>query len=104
MTPGVIGTIVIADHPVLYLLVGMVGATMLLLGYVITMPAGRDQPFRRVYALLCLLLDRGNERDPHSAATRTQRPTPPADVDDAPCPLPHGSTDNQATTGNREQE
>ena len=45
--------------PVLYLIAIVATAALLLTGYVIT--ASKDQPFRRVHALLCLVLNRNSE-------------------------------------------
>jgi hypothetical protein len=53
-----IGVVLIAGRPALYLLIGLIAAALLLIGYVITSPASRDQPFRRLYALLYLALNR----------------------------------------------
>jgi hypothetical protein len=52
-------TLVVAGRPLLYLMVVVVAVTLLLIGYVITAPT--DRPFRRVHAVLCLLLNRSNE-------------------------------------------
>ena len=61
-----IGAVVIAGRPALYLLIGLIAAALLLIGYVITAPASRDQPFRRLYALLYLALNRRTAPDlPH---------------------------------------
>jgi hypothetical protein len=57
-SPGVIGAVVVAGRPLVYVLSGLMTAALLLIGYVITAPARRDQPFRRLHALLCLILDR----------------------------------------------
>ena len=53
-----IGAVVIAGRPALYLLIGLIATALLLIGYAITAPASRDQPFRRLYALLYLVLNR----------------------------------------------
>jgi hypothetical protein len=57
--PGLIGALVVVGHPLLDLLIVIAAAALLLVGYVITVPS--DQPFRRVHALLCLLLNRSAE-------------------------------------------
>lgn len=61
-TPGLIGVLVVAGRPLLDLLIVMASVMLLLIGYVITAP--KDQPFRRVHALLCLVLNRSNQHEP----------------------------------------
>jgi hypothetical protein len=58
-TPGLAGALIVADRPLLYLMVVVAAVALLLICYVITSP--KDHPFRRVHALLCLVLNRNNE-------------------------------------------
>ena len=69
-----ISVIVIGGRPALYLLIGLIAAVLLLIGYVIAAPADRDQPFRRVYALLCLILNRGSAPYPASCEAEAECP------------------------------
>jgi hypothetical protein len=55
-----IGAVIMAGRPALYLLIGLIAAALLLIGYVIAAPADSNQPFRRLYALLYLVLNRGS--------------------------------------------
>lgn len=57
--PGIIGVVVIGGRPVFYLAIGLISAALFLIGYVIA-AAGKDQPFRRVYVLLYLILNRAS--------------------------------------------
>ena len=64
-----------AGHPLLDLLTVMATAVLLLIGYVVV--ATKDEPFRRVQTLLCLML---NRRD----ATTAPPPTGPQRHHDSP--------------------
>lgn len=94
-TAGLASGLVLGWHPVLYLMIGSAAATLLLIGYVVVAPDGKEQPFRRVYALLCLLLNRGNEFGPPAPGPqrRTTADTQPATRTsaDEPCTPPERS-------------
>lgn len=56
--------LVVAGRPLIYLLTVVTAVTLSLVGYIIT--ARRDQPYRRIHAVLCLLLNRSYELEPLS--------------------------------------